>query len=229
MEIGVVISRASVMGIVEGISVTISLHNGGSPTFEELWASESEQPKLDIYYREGISTLERNLEHWAVKTSDQFDLQAIGEDYSLQLKVNDRWPKKVTGLLKNKVQDYLVHTVTAGWLKDFTGIESKVDYVAAIANDLKDIIWILGLRDLSVDEGKRHSDDAEKDSQSIVSSAGKRHSDDTEKDSQSIVSSAGKRHSDDADVCVRRDWTDWSGKGHIIKIRHEREKNKSEF
>ena len=79
------------MGITEGISVTISQHNGGTPSFEQLWASDSESPKLDIYYREGISDLERRLEKWLQESSAQFDLQATGEDYKLKLNVSRSW------------------------------------------------------------------------------------------------------------------------------------------
>lgn len=67
MKIEITISRKGVMGITEGISVTIAQHNGGMPSFDQLWASDSEAPKLDIYYREGISDLERRLEKWLEK------------------------------------------------------------------------------------------------------------------------------------------------------------------
>ena len=55
------ITRKSVMGIVEGISIIIAQKNDGTPTFEQLWASESEGRKLDIYYREAIGDLERRV------------------------------------------------------------------------------------------------------------------------------------------------------------------------
>lgn len=143
------------MGITEGISVTISQHNGGTPTFEQLWASDSESPKLDIYYREGISDLERRLEKWLQESSAQFDLQAIGEDYKLKLNVSRSWPTRLEGLLKNKVQDYLVHTVTAGWLNDFEGISVKQDYQAMAAQDLDDIVYIVGLKSFGFAEKER--------------------------------------------------------------------------
>lgn len=143
------------MGITEGISVTIAQHNGGTPSFAQLWASDSESPKLDIYYREGISDLERRLEKWLQESSAQFDLQATGEDYTLMLNVSRSWPRRLEGLLKNKVQDYLVHTVTAGWLNDFEGISVKQDYQTMAAQDLDDIVYIVGLKSFDFIEKER--------------------------------------------------------------------------
>lgn len=155
MEIKIVISRKGVMGITEGISVTIAQHNGGTPSFDQLWASDAESPKLDIYYREGISDLERRLEKWLQESSAQFDLQATGDDYTLRLDVSRSWPKRLEGLLKNKIQDYLVHTVTAGWLNDFEGISVKQDYQAMAAQDLDDIVYIVGLKSFAFAEKER--------------------------------------------------------------------------
>ena len=166
MKIEITISRKGVMGITEGISVTIAQHNGGTPSFDQLWASDSEAPKLDIYYREGISDLERRLEKWLEKSSAQFDLQAIGDDYTLRLDVSRSWPTRLDGLLKNKVQDYLVHTVTAGWLNDFEGVSVKQDYQAMAAQDLDDIVYIVGLKSFGFAEKERtgeSSKDAETD------------------------------------------------------------------
>jgi hypothetical protein len=153
------------MGITEGISVTISQHNGGTPSFDQLWASDAESPKLDIYYREGISDLERRLEKWLQESSAQFDLQATGEDYTLKLDVSRSWPKRLEGLLKNKVQDYLVHTVTAGWLNDFDGITVKQDYQAMAAQDLDDIVYIVGLKSFGFSE-KERSEETDKGEES---------------------------------------------------------------
>lgn len=74
MKIKVSISRKSVMGLVEGISLTISQHNGGTPSMQQLWASDAESPKLDIYYREAIGDLERKLTDFLVESSAQSDL-----------------------------------------------------------------------------------------------------------------------------------------------------------
>lgn len=147
------------MGIVEGISATIARHNGGSPSFEELWASDSESPKLDIYYREAIGDLERRLLDWVVKSSGQFDLQSAGEDYHLTLDVAASWPARLTGLLGNKIQDYLVHSVTAGWLYDFEGLTVKQDYVQMASQDLDDIWYIVGLRSFSFEEHERQGEE----------------------------------------------------------------------
>ena len=178
MKIEIVISRKGVMGITEGISVTIAQHNGGTPSFEQLWASDSESPKLDIYYREGISDLERRLEKWLQESSAQFDLQATGEDYKLKLNVSRSWPTRLEGLLKNKVQDYLVHTVTAGWLNDFEGISVKQDYQAMAAQDLDDIVYIVGLKSFGFAE-KERSEEADKDEESDGSAQDRRTDEDT--------------------------------------------------
>ena len=160
------------MGITEGISVTIAQHNGGTPSFKQLWASDSEAPKLDIYYREGISELERRLEKWLEKSSVQFDLQATGDDYTLRLDVNRSWPTRLDGLLKNKVQDYLVHTVTAGWLNDFEGVSVKQDYQAMAAQDLDDIVYIVGLKSFGFAE-KERAGESDKDAETDGSAQGR--------------------------------------------------------
>ena len=172
MKIEITISRKGVMGITEGISVTIAQHNGGTPSFDQLWASDSEAPKLDIYYREGISDLERRLEKWLEKSSAQFDLQATGDDYTLRLDVNRSWPTRLDGLLKNKVQDYLVHTVTAGWLNDFEGVSVKQDYQAMAAQDLDDIVYIVGLKSFGFAE-KERTGESDKDAESDGSAQGR--------------------------------------------------------
>ena len=172
MKIEITISRKGVMGITEGISVTIAQHNGGTPSFDQLWASDSEAPKLDIYYREGISDLERRLEKWLEKSSAQFDLQATGDDYTLRLDVNRSWPTRLDGLLKNKVQDYLVHTVTAGWLNDFEGVSVKQDYQAMAAQDLDDIVYIVGLKSFGFAE-KERAGESDKDAESGGSAQGR--------------------------------------------------------
>ena len=53
------ILKKSVMGVVEGLTTTIAAHNP-DVDFETIWASDSEEPKLDIYYREAIQTWKMN-------------------------------------------------------------------------------------------------------------------------------------------------------------------------
>lgn len=181
------------MGITEGISVTIAQHNGGTPSFDQLWASDSEGPKLDIYYREGISDLERRLEKWLQESSAQFDLQAIGEDYKLKLNVSRSWPTRLEGLLKNKVQDYLVHTVTAGWLNDFEGISVKQDYQAMAAQDLDDIVYIVGLKSFGFAE-KERAGETDKDEETDGSAQGR--GTDEDKTESGYTAEADERASD---------------------------------
>ncbi len=195
MNIDISISRKGVMGIVEGISVTIAQHNNGTPTFEQLWASDNESPKLDIYYREGIGDLERHLEKWISNSSGQFDLQAVGSDYTLSLELNDNWPSKLKGLLSNKVQDYMVHTITAGWLNDFDGLNVKQDYQAMAATDLDDIEYIIGLKTFGFDESER-STDAEKDADGYAVEAGARTADNDAAVNGNAQNTAGERTAD---------------------------------
>ena len=212
MKIEITISRKGVMGITEGISVTIAQHNGGTPSFDQLWASDSEAPKLDIYYREGISDLERRLEKWLEKSSAQFDLQAIGDDYTLRLDVSRSWPTRLDGLLKNKVQDYLVHTVTAGWLNDFEGVSVKQDYQAMAAQDLDDIVYIVGLKSFGFAE-KERTGESSKDAETDGSAQGRctdgekkeetktgvaeERANDADKDSNPYTVDAGERKADE--------------------------------
>ena len=148
------------MEIAEGISVIISQHNGGTPTFEQLWASEDERRKLDIYYREAISDLEKHLIEWVASSSSQFPLSGSAADYSLQLKTGQFWPVRLSGLLRNKVQDYMVHSITAGWLHDFDGVTSKEDYAEMAAEDLTNIRFIVEQREFQDDTSARGNDAA---------------------------------------------------------------------
>ena len=51
------IIKKSVMGVVEGLTATIAQHNP-EVDFQTIWASDSEEGKLDIHYREAITDLE---------------------------------------------------------------------------------------------------------------------------------------------------------------------------
>lgn len=193
-DVTVNITRANIYHIAEGISVTIAQHNGGTPSFEQLWASPSEAQKLDIYYREAVGDLERRLMEWIKDASSQFDLTADGNDYTLRVSPSTFWPSRLEGLLKNKIQDFIVHSVTAGWLNDFEGLSVKMDYQAMAASDLSDIRIILYQRDFNFAESARSSDSTTKDTPS-ASSAGARGSDSETKDTPSSQS-ADARGSD---------------------------------
>lgn len=237
------ITRTAVYSIAEGISITISQHNGGTPTFEQLWASTSESKKLDIYYREAIGDLERRLMDWVTSVSGQFDLTASGTDYTISITMNRFWPTRLEGLLKNKVQDFLVHAVTAGWLNDFEGLQVKSDYLAMSMADLTDIREIIHQRSFSFTESERADDGDDKDDSGTPTAAG-RH-DDGDKDAFSMQREAGarrkdnvrkegendrpplagdntQRHRDNAIVDTRGDWTDMSGTGIAYRDRPPR-------
>lgn len=230
------ITRSSIFAIAEGISVKISQHNGGTPTFEQLWASQSESRKLDIYYREAAGDLEERLMDWAQATHAQFSLTADGNDYTLTLNLSPHWPSRLEGLLKNKIQDFFVHAVTAGWINDFDGLTVTDDYKAMGASDLKAAGDIIRKREFDFETSQRADNPDEKGDGSSVSAAG-RH-DNTEKDQFVLPYEAGSRrkddvrkersgqdgrpkltrtctdrHTDNDTVVIRHDWTDMSGTG----------------
>ena len=156
------ITKANIYHIAEGISTMISQHNGGTPSYELLWASPDEAKKLDIYYREAISDLERHLTDWIDASASQYDLTGNAGDYSLVLNISKYWPARLKGLLDNKIQDYLVHAVTAGWLNDFQGLEVKQDYQAMATQDISDIVSIIMMRSFGFQESQRGDDNDEK-------------------------------------------------------------------
>lgn len=155
------ILKKSVMGVVEGLSATIAQHNP-DVDFGTIWASDSEEPKLDIYYREAVTDLENELSKWMVSTTSRFDLQASVDDTTLTIRTLAHWPPRLSGLLNNQIQNYLVHAVMAGWLNDFP--EMKVsDYAAMGASDLHTVKEILLKKDFSFVDEARKMDDATKE------------------------------------------------------------------
>lgn len=149
------------MGVVEGLTATIAQHNP-EVDFQTIWASDSEEGKLDIHYREAVNDLENELTKWLAATSTQFDLQALAGNLMLQLKVQDFWPPKLSGLLSNQIQNYLVHAVMAGWLGDFPDIKTA-DYAGMGASDLGAIKELLLKREFLFEEIARHEDSVAKD------------------------------------------------------------------
>jgi hypothetical protein len=213
------ITKADVYSIAEGISVTISQHNGGAPSYEQLWASPSESRKLDIYYRQAVSDLERHLMVWAAEVHAQFDLTEAGDDYELKLSMSRWWPSRLEGLLANKIQDYLVHAITAGWLNDFDGLNVKIDYMAVAASDITDIREIIHQRAFDFEEETRTEDTDEKPGDDYDSassrasdtdekpgddydSATSRASDTDEKPGDDYDSASSRRHDSGKDMFV---------------------------
>ena len=183
------------MSIVGGISLSISQHNGGSPSMEQLGASDSESPKLDIYYREAIGDLERKLVNFVVESTAQFDLQAAGDDYTLNLNVAESWPKRMQGLLSNKLQDYLVHSITAGWLNDFDGISVKQDYQQMAVQDLEGIRYIVELKSFAFTEHARQGESDKADEESTSSAQAR--TADAEKADNEVAVNAEARNTDE--------------------------------
>lgn len=158
------IVKKSVMGVVEGLSATIAQHNQ-EVDFQTVWASDGEEAKLDIYYREAITDLENFLARFSSSTTQQFDLQALADDFSITIKTLVSWPPRLSGVLTNQIQNYLVHAILAGWLSDFPDM-NHTDYASMGASDLDAIKEILLKKDFSFAEAARTADDTEKEGSS---------------------------------------------------------------
>lgn len=155
------IIKKSVMGVVEGLTATIAQHNQ-EVDFQTVWASDGEEAKLDIYYREAITDLENFLARFSSSTTQQFDLQALADDFSITIKTLVSWPPRLSGVLTNQIQNYLVHAILAGWLSDFPDM-AHTDYAGMGASDLDAIKEILLKKDFNFAEAERKADDTTKE------------------------------------------------------------------
>ena len=160
------IVKKSVMGVVEGLSATIAQHNP-EVDFQTVWASDGEEAKLDIYYREAITDLENFLARFSSSTTQQFDLQALADDFAITIKTLVYWPPRLSGVLTNQIQNYLVHAILAGWLSDFPDM-AHTDYASMGASDLEAIKEVLLKKDFCFAEAARTADDTEKEGSSAV-------------------------------------------------------------
>lgn len=158
------IVKKSVMGVVDGLSATIAQHNP-EVDFQTVWASDGEEAKLDIYYREAITDLENFLARFSSSTTQKFDLQALADDFSINIVTLASWPPRLSGVLSNQIQNYLVHAIIAGWLSDFPDI-AHTDYASMGLSDLDAIKEILLKKDFSFAEAERKADDTTKEGSS---------------------------------------------------------------
>lgn len=163
------IIKKSVMGVVEGLTATIAQHNP-EVDFQTVWASDGEEAKLDIYYREAITDLENFLARFSSSTTQKFDLQALADDFSINIVTLASWPPRLSGVLSNQIQNYLVHAIIAGWLSDFPDM-AHTDYASMGASDLDAIKEILLKKDFSFAEAERKADDTTKEGSSAMASA----------------------------------------------------------
>lgn len=163
------IIKKSVMGVVEGLTATIAQHNP-EVDFQTVWASDGEEAKLDIYYREAITDLENFLARFSSSTTQKFDLQALADDFTINIVTLASWPPRLSGLLTNQIQNYLVHAIIAGWLSDFPDM-AHTDYASMGASDLDAIKEILLNKDFSFAEAERKADDTTKEGSSPMASA----------------------------------------------------------
>lgn len=180
------IVKKSVMGVVEGLSATIAQHNP-EVDFLTVWASDAEEAKLNIYYREAITDLENFLARFSSSTTQQFDLQALADDFTITIKTLASWPPRLSGVLTNQIQNYLVHAILAGWLSDFPDM-NHTDYASMGASDLEAIKEVLLKKDFSFAEAERTADDTVKDGSSAVDAVA-RGGDEVEKNSNSSTTS----------------------------------------
>lgn len=180
------IVKKSVMGVVEGLSATIAQHNP-EVDFQTVWASDAEEAKLDIYYREAITDLENFLARFSSSTTQQFDLQALADDFTITIKTLASWPPRLSGVLTNQIQNYLVHAIIAGWLSDFPDM-NHTDYASMGASDLEAIKEVLLKKDFRFAESERTADDTVKDGSSAVDAVA-RGGDEVEKNSNSSTTS----------------------------------------
>ena len=218
------IVKKSVMGVVEGLSATIAQHNP-ELDFQTVWASDGEEAKLDIYYREAITDLENFLARFSSSTTQQFDLQALADDFSINIKTLVSWPPRLSGVLTNQIQNYLVHAILAGWLSDFPDM-NHTDYASMGASDLEAIKEVLLKKDFCFAEAARTADDTEKEGSSAVDAdargsdatvkegnawgAEARNGDAVDKDEQRGMKGS-ERNPDFASQHFHQDFVDWSG------------------
>ena len=175
-KVCVTVTKLNVLGVVEGISVMLAQHNGGSPTFEELWASESESPKLDIYYREALNDLETQLRKFSSSNITDFVLDVSAQDVTISFKPVSYWDSRLQNLLSNKVKEFLVHSIIGGWLSDFPEF-AHPDYLSLAADDIQAINDILLERKFGFKGDKRADDNKTKDDASSNRDTEKRISD----------------------------------------------------
>lgn len=218
------IIKKSVMGVVEGLSATIAQHNQ-EVDFQTVWASDGEEAKLDIYYREAITDLENFLARFSSSTTQQFDLQALADDFSITIKTLVSWPPRLSGVLTNQIQNYLVHAILAGWLSDFPDM-NHTDYASMGASDLDAIKEILLKKDFNFAEAERKADDTTKEGSSASDTSARavddeaksqnklnaeaRNEDEVDKDGQSGPKGA-ERNQDFVSQHFHQDRVDWSG------------------
>lgn len=200
------IVKKSVMGVVEGLSATIAQHNP-EVDFQTVWASDGEEAKLDIYYREAITDLENFLARFSSSTTRQFDLQALADDFTITIKTLASWPPRLSGVLTNQIQNYLVHAILAGWLSDFPDM-NHTDYASMGASDLEAIKEVLLKKDFSFAEAERTADDTVKDGSSAVD-AEARNEDEVKDERRGLKGS--ERNPDFVSQHFHQDYVDWSG------------------
>lgn len=175
------------MGVVEGLTATIAQHNP-DVDFQSVWASDAEEARLDIYYREAITDLENFLARFSSSTTQKFDLQALADDFSITIVTLAAWPPRLSGVLSNQIQNYLVHAIIAGWLSDFPDM-AHTDYASMGASDLDAIKEILLKKDFNFAEAERKADDTTKEGSS-ASDTSSRAVDGDEKANSSPMASA---------------------------------------
>lgn len=163
------IIKKSVMGVVEGLSATIAQHNpegGLSDRLGERWRGS----ETGYILSGGDNRPREFLARFSSSTTKKFDLQALADDFSINIVTLASWPPRLSGVLSNQIQNYLVHAIIAGWLSDFPDM-AHTDYASMGASDLDAIKEILLKKDFSFAEAERKADDTTKEGSSPMASA----------------------------------------------------------
>lgn len=220
MKRNIYIAKSGVLSIVEGITASIAQKSGAEAgSFERLWASAGDEAKLDIWWRTAIGDLENNLRKHLAVSSEKFDLLRLGSDYRLTLTLSRYWDDRMTGLLENKIQEYLVDAVAAGWLAGFSGL-THPDYTSMAAGAMEDIIQLVLHRRFDFSTKERNTD-TEKASASGLSATG-RHTD-VAKEANVAETRARGRQADVAKTVAAGAGTKATGrnKDNAVVRRHE--------
>lgn len=217
----ILISRSGVMSIVEGITATIAQHNAGTVSFEQLWASAGDSAKLDIWWRQATGDLESTLRKHVDEATGQFDLMRRGDDYTITLRLPRYFDRRVSGLLSNKVQEYMVNAVTAGWLSDFTGLTTP-DYTSMAAGALSEIVEIVLTKAFGFSDSARTADEFKAAGTTAVPQSTRRAVDGVKAAGTTAVPQSTRRNVDNARVVKHEPETDWGRGVKRLMINDER-------
>ena len=177
MTITLSIDKKKIYDQVEGLTVMLVQKNPEGPKWNELWASPSDEEKLDMGWREAVSALELAIKKYLIASTGQYDLMKTCGNYSLQLNMGHRWQSKLQGLLGNKLQEYCITAVLGHWMSTFGG-DAGEKYITQAASTLVEIVGIMAMQDLAFGEREAAADDAAKPDADASETVAERQADD---------------------------------------------------